>query len=76
MPHQPTGQVPRPTRHLTIQETASLYRLKYAAARSTPSIAPHGQWLTQAGFLAGHRVSVAVETGRLSITPEGDTTTH
>ena len=69
--HQPI----KPTRHLTIQETANLYRLKHAITRSTPAITLRGQWLMRAGFPAGQRVSVAVESGRLIVSLAVDAST-
>lgn len=69
--HQPI----KTTRHLTIQETANLYQLKYAAMHSSPAIRLRGHWLASAGFLAGRRVSIVVESGRLIMTIASDPTT-
>ncbi|CAM2170490.1 toxic protein SymE [Paraburkholderia sacchari] len=51
-----------------------LYRRINARARTDPPLYPwiklSGRWLELAGFEAGQRVRIAVEHGRLVITPD------
>ena len=60
----------RKQRSLTIGETADAYLLRRGRATSRPAIRLRGQWLAQAGFEAGQKVTVHVEDGQIVITPQ------
>jgi toxic protein SymE len=61
-----------PERHITIQQSLRYQRFS-SRPRKRPPLYPWiklaGRWLELAGFEAGQRVRVAVEHGRLVITP-------
>lgn len=57
-------------RTLKITETADHYLITKGKTRTTPALRLRGQWLHAAGFVAGARVVVTVESGRLIIETE------
>ena len=57
-----------PTRTLKIHEQGDGFAIRHRGSQhSVPLIRLQGKWLRLAGFLAGRRVSVLVEPGKLTL---------
>ena len=62
-------------RFLTIYERGDRYAIRHSGEQcSIPAIRLRGKWLREAGFLAGQKVSVIVEHGRLTILVDDEET--
>jgi hypothetical protein len=55
-------------RRLTISEMVEAPRSTFARGRRVPMIRMRGDWLEENGFIAGERVVVIVEHGRIVLT--------
>jgi len=55
-------------RRLTIREMVEAPRTTFARGRRVPVIRMRGGWLEENGFVAGERVTVTVERGRIVLT--------
>jgi len=55
-------------RRLTISEMVEAPRTTFARGRRVPVIRMRGGWLEENGFVAGERVAVSVERGRIVLT--------
>ena len=55
-------------RRLTISEMVESSRAAFARGRRVPMIRMRGDWLEENGFVAGERVVVTVEQGRIVLT--------
>lgn len=59
-------------RRLTISEMVEAPRSTLSRGRRVPMIRMRGEWLWENGFVAGERVVVTVEHGRIVLTLAGE----